>query len=315
MSSYFVNISDDEIITGGLIAAGMNIVMEGSVKGGLKAYGGHVVISGNSQDTVDFWGGDVLLSGNFQDKVKGTAENLTISGTFEKDLEVNAEYKITITPTAVIKGDLIYSGARLDRKEGSQIFGKIIPVDVGDIGIEPFHAEPKEVNIWFTLLGKIYWYLSVLFIGFFIKYFMPRQSEKVIDTLVSDPITKNLKRGFLFCLLGPLIILISFTTVIGVPFGLICMAIYFLFFYPMSVIYSGVWIGRKVLSYFSTSFSDHFILPLAAAFIVVELVSLIPFIEWFLKIFLMVVAVGAIWRVTWSAVKTSREDTVDATSS
>ena len=198
-------------------------------------------------------------------------------------------------------------------KEGSQIFGKITQVDAGDIETLPFPTEPKEENIWLTLMEKTYGFLSILFIAFFIKYLLPRQSEKVIDTLVSDPITKNLKRGILFSLVGPLIILMSFMTVIGVFFGLICIPVYFIFVFPMSIIYSGVWIGRKVLSYFSTSFSDHFILPLIAAFIVVELLSLIPFVEWFLKIFLMVVAVGAIWRVTWSAVKASKEDTADAT--
>jgi TolB-like protein/class 3 adenylate cyclase len=308
-----VIINEDEIITGGLFATGLNIVMEGSVKGGLKAYGGHVVISGNSQDVVDFWGGEVLLSGNFQDKVKGTAGNLIISGTFEKDLEVNAKNKITITPEAVIKGDLIYSEGKLDRKKGSQIAGKITQVDVGDMEIFSIPAVSKEKNVWSTLLGKTYWYLSILVIAFFVKYLMPRQSEKVIDTLVSDPITKNLKRGILFSLVGPLIILLSFMTVIGVPFGLICIPVYSLFFYPMSVLYSGVWIGRKVLRYFKASLSDGFIISLTTGFIVVELISLIPFIEWFLKIFLMLVAVGAIWRATWSAVKTSREEAADAT--
>ena len=165
-----------------------------------------------------------------------------------------------------------------------------------------------------TLLGKAYWYLSILVIAFFVKYLMPRQSEKVIDTLVSDPIIKNLKRGILFSLVVPLIILLSFITAIGVPFGLVCVPFYCFFFYPTSIIYSGIWVGRKVLKYLKTSLSDGFIVSMITGYIVVELISLIPFVEWFLKIFLMVVAVGAIWRVTWSAVKASREDAVKATS-
>jgi len=306
-----VNVRDDEIIGGGLLVGGMNVEMAGSVKGGLNAYGGHVVISGNSQDMVDFRGARVKLSGNFQDKVKGTAGDLVISGTFEKDLEVDANH-ITITPEAVIKGNFIYSADTIDMKEGFQIVGEITQVEAAEIETLAHRAEPQEENVWLTLLGKIYWYLSILVIAFFVKYLMPRQSENVINTLVSDPITKNLKRGILFSLVGPLIILMSFMTVIGVFFGLICIPVLF-FFFPMSIIYSGIWIGRKALSYFSTSFSDHFLVPLITGFIVVELLSLIPFVEWFLKIFLMVVAVGAIWRVTWSAVKASKEDTADAT--
>ena len=82
----------------------------------------------------------------------------------------------------------------------------------------------------------------------------------------------------------------------------------------MSIVYSAVWIGRKVLRLFKTSFSDGFIVSLITGCIVVELFSLIPIVEWFLKIFLVVTAVGAIWQVTWAAIKASKEDAVDATS-
>ena len=307
-----VNVHDDEIIGGGLLVVGIDIDMAGSVKGGLKAYGGHVVISGNSQDMVSFGGASVELSGHFQDKVKGTARDLVISGTFEKDLEVDAKH-ITITPEAVIKGNFIYSADTLDRKEGSLIVGEIIPVDVGNIEPGSFSSVSQEENVWLTLLEKIYWFLSFLVIAFFVKYLFPRLSEEVIDTLISTPIRRNLKRGILFCLVAPLIILMSFITFIGVPFGFICIPV-FLIFFPMGVIYSVIWIGRKVLSLFKTPFSNGFILSLAAGYIVVELLSLIPYLEWFVKIFLIVVGIGAIWQVTWAAVKTARKDTAGATS-
>jgi len=214
-----VVIDDDQIITGGLLATGININMAGSVKGGLYTYGGHVVISGTSQDFVHFWAGDVTLSGNFKDNVKGSAENLIISGIFEKDLEVDANH-ITLTSTAVINGDFTYSG-KLDRKNGSRIAGEIEETKKRAPESFSFPDEPQEKSILSILLIKTYGALAFLVLGFFIKYFLPKQSERIIDLISTAPFLHNLKKGLLFFIVTLFVILCSFITLIGIPFILV----------------------------------------------------------------------------------------------
>ncbi len=100
-------VAAEETISEALVAAGANVEIVGNVTEGLKAIGANVV-----------------LSGRYHDQVKGAAANLILSGTFDRNVEVGGA-KITLAPTARIKGDLIYSAAVLDRQEGSQITGKV----------------------------------------------------------------------------------------------------------------------------------------------------------------------------------------------
>jgi hypothetical protein len=118
-----VFVTPEERISNGLIAAGANVEVSGNVSGGLKAFGANVVIPGNIQGGLIVFGANVSLSGKFRDKVKGGGANVILSGTFDDNVEIGAA-RVTVTPTAVIKGDLIYSAAVLDRQEGSQIAGR-----------------------------------------------------------------------------------------------------------------------------------------------------------------------------------------------
>lgn len=299
-----VAVDEDEIIRGGLLAIGMNINMAGSVRGGLMAYGGHVVISGNSQDAVYFWGGDVTLSGNFQDKVKGSAGNLILSGTFEKELEIDAK-QITVLPGAVIKGGLTYSGM-LDRKEGSTITGKIVDTNKAGPATFSFSDKTEEKSITSSLAIRTYIALIFWVIGFFIHYFLPKQSERVIAIISSSSVLYNLKKGFLFLTTTLLIILLSFISIIGIPFGFVYISVVIIMS-SISIVCSQVMIGRKLISYGSTSLSNHFFLSFITGYIVIELLSLIPFAGWLVKPFLFVLAAGGVWQVAWRIVGAERE--------
>lgn len=298
-----VTINDGEIIRGGLLAIGVNIEMAGSVKGGLEAYGGHVVISGNSQNAVNFWGGDVTLSGNFHDNVKGSAESLVISGTFEKNLDVDAEH-IIITPTAVIKGNLTYSGI-LDRKNGSQIAGEIKKIAKGYAAPGSFSFKAQKKSALTLALEEIFGVLIFLVLGFFMNYFIPKQSERIITVLSTSTILQNLKKGILFLIITPFIILFSLISIIGIPFGFIYTALIVILF-SIGVVCGVIWVGRRLLTYFHASFSNNFFISLITGFIVIEILSLIPYAGWLVKPFIFLVSAGGVWQVVWQVVRAER---------
>lgn len=301
-------INDDEIITGGLLATGLNIDMAGSVKGGLKAFGANVEISGISQDVVDFWAMNATLSGNFKDRVKGSAEKIIISGTFEKDLDVDARH-ITLTSTADIKGDFRYSG-KLDRKNGSRIAGEIRETKKVDSTSFTIPESPREKSLFLTLLLKIYGLIIILVLGFFMNFLIPKQNEKILATMSSTPTIKSLKRGVLIHIAVPFILLASFISLVGVFFGVVFACTLAVVFF-MGFVYSGVWIGRKILLLFKFSFSDNFLISLITGLIAIEVTSLIPFADLIVKIFLMIIYVSAIWQVTWTAIKKGKKEALD----
>ena len=115
-----VTVAVDEILAENLTVAGANVKIAGVLKKGLNAFGANLEISGSLDGELNAFGANIVLSGKFRKKVTAGAANIVLDGTFEDNLEVGAA-KITITPTSVIKGDLNYAAAILDRQEGSQI--------------------------------------------------------------------------------------------------------------------------------------------------------------------------------------------------
>ncbi len=298
-----VTVNDDEIIRGGLLATGLNIKMAGSVKGGLEAYGGHVIISGTSQDTVNFWGGDVTLSGNFSDKVKGSAGNLVISGTFEKDLEVDAKH-IKIAPEAVIKGEFIYSG-KLERENGSQIIGKIKQLNKTNVAPWSFSYKDKEKNTLLYLLGPVYWDINIIILAVFIYFLFPIQNKKILSTISESPYIKSIFKGLLLFIAASFIIPISIITVVGIPFAVICICILTVIIFSGPV-YGCLWLGKNLLRLFKVSFFDNYFISLLTGIIVIELLSMIPFVGWLPKGIFFLLGVNAVRYVTWTALKNAK---------
>ncbi len=297
-----VIVAPEETIAGGLLAFGPNVEIAGDVRGGLKACGPHVVISGDVQGDLDFCGAKVILSGVFHNKVKGMAANLTISGSFEDNIDVTAA-KITITPTAIINGDLVYSTGLLERQEGSQIMGRALQreTEQGKDWISKWHQKGKKALLSLRIL---FWIISIpalIVVGLFINYLFPRQTEAIVST-ISVSTWKSLGVGLVFLVVVPVGIVMSFITLVGIPAGIITGLLYGIFIY-VSRIYMGVWVGRKLLGYFKESFTTSFFWPLVVGTVIIALLILIPFLGWLMRLFFILIGLGAMWIVIWRSVK------------
>jgi TolB-like protein/class 3 adenylate cyclase/cytoskeletal protein CcmA (bactofilin family) len=299
-------VKEGEKIDGGLSAFGANIEVAGTVSGGLETFGANIIISGKNQGDLKFAGANVTLSGQFLDIVNGVSANLTISGTFEDDLEVRAA-RITIAPTAVIKGDLAYATALYERKEGSQIRGKVVQMD------------SKEGKAWSRNKGRLekgpdylakslFWIIftiALIVMGLLINYFVPNPTEDIVST-IADSVWRSLGIGLLFLILTPLCITIALFTVIGIPAGIISLFLYIIMII-ISRVYVALWVGRKILGYFRESFTTLFVWPYIAGIIVIGLLFLIPILGWLLRFFLLFVGLGAMWQVLWRFAKPGKK--------
>ncbi|MDB4444040.1 hypothetical protein N9174_01725 [bacterium] len=296
------NVKEGEMIEGGFSAFGANIEIAGTVNGGLEAYGANIIVSGKNQGELKFFGANVILSGEFLDIVNGMSANLTISGIFEDDLEVRAA-RITIAPTAVIKGDLAYATALFERKEGSQITGKVVQLETeeGKAWTRNRRQQEKDPDY---LAKSLFWIIStiaLIIVGLLVNYFLPKQTEEIIST-ISGSIWKSMGIGLIFLVVVPLCIIISLFTAIGIPAGVISAFLYISIIY-ISRIYVGLWIGRKLLGSFNESFTVFFFWPFVTGSIIIGILLLIPVVGWLLRFFLLLIGLGAMWQVLWNSAK------------
>lgn len=295
-----------ETIAEELVAAGANVEVAGDIREGLKAFGANVAIPGEVQGELAVFGANVVLSGKYHGKVRGAAANLILSGTFDDNVEVGGA-KITITPTTTIKGDLIYSAALLDQQKGSQIMGKVTRKGLGvrEREVEQWWGKRKKV---IASMGMFFWFLTLpafLIAGCLIHYSFPKKTDAIVKTISESP-WKSTGIGFVFLVVVPVGIIISFLTLVGIPAGIIAALLYAIFLY-VSRMYIGVWIGRKLLGFIKKSLATSFFWPFLVGTILITLLSLIPFVGWLFRLFLLLISLGAMWRVIWRSILLENE--------
>ena len=297
-----VKVVADEMVSGGLVAAGANVEMRGKVEGGLKAFGANVAISGDVQGDLKACGANVVLSGRYRNKVMTGGANVTLSGTFDGDVEVMAA-RITVARTALIKGNLIHATAALNLEQGSRIMGEVVQKQaiVKREGIEKWGRRgilalfPLGIFLWLISMA------SLILVGVIINYLLfPKKTAAIVDTISKSP-WKSLWFGLIFLVVVPVAIIIAFITVVGVPAGIIAGVLYGIAI-DVSRIYIGVWIGRKVLGYINKSMATAFFWPLVVGVIIIALISLIPVVGWLFRLFILLISLGALWTVIWKAI-------------
>ena len=297
-----VIVKEGEKIEGGMSAFGANIEIAGTVSGGMEAFGVNITVSGKNRGHLKFAGVNAILSGEFLDTVSGISANLIISGVFEGDLEVSAG-RITIAPTAVIKGDLAYVTALFERKEGSRIMGKVVKLHTkeGDAWLQNKHQHEKGHIFLAKSLFRIISTIALIIVGLLVNYLLPEHTEKIVST-ISGSILKSLGIGLIFLIVAPLCIIIFLLTVIGIPAGIILAFLYITMIYT-SRIYVGLWIGRKLLGNFRKSLAASFFWPYMAGITIIAILLLIPVINWLLRFVLLSIGLGAMWPVLWNHAK------------
>ena len=299
-----VNVAKDETVKESLTVAGANIKVDGTIENKLNAFGANVKIPGNVKGELFAAGANVTLSGIFQEKVTLSAANVVLSGTFEKDVET-ASAKVTLSPSAVIKGNLKYAAATLDRKEGAKVFGEIS----GNM----WEDQKEKLKKWrergkkrARLASFIFWLLSsgaLIIVGLVIYYVFPDFTEQVVR-LISESPWSNIGLGVAFLIVVPFAILIALITVLGIPVALIAVFFYLVSLY-ISRIYISVWIGRKIGGYFKRDLAEAFFWPFVLGIIIIAIIDFIPFLGWLFKLFCLFIGLGAFWSGIWRSIKST----------
>jgi len=266
---------------------GATININGSIGDDLMVGGNIVTIS--SAATI---GGDLLfaaskvrIDGVIYGYIRGAGDEVTLADGVGGDVQVGVD-ELTVTSSAFIQGDLSYfSENEAVIQSGAQIVGTVSH-DTFKIGLL-FRA-----GIIPTILGRLVGFLMILAIGVVIVLVAPRRAALMADTIRNKP-WWSLGWGAIVLFATPVAAIVVCITIIGIPLGLIALALYGIAIY-LSQIPVALFIGRWILGYFSKTDSRAVMVgALALGLAILCLLRMIPYVGFFIGLVAVLFGLGA----------------------
>lgn len=284
------NIGGDLVITGGTVEIANGV----TIGGGLITSGGEVTSAATVNGEVRCAAGYFVFYGIARNNVDCRSEQLTMNGTV-MGTSVLAARKISIGNTASFRNTVRYWN-----KEGKLDFGQSLN---GTTAAYDASLEMKP-NAWYylghaTALGLV-WYLSTVFLFLIIIQYLFRNTFKKAGNSLNHAVLKSMGYGFLFFIGVPLAVALLLITVVGIPIGVIVMLSYITVVLLATIITSLVmanWYNHRFergWTYWQTVWAAF------VMFVLFKMVSLTPFLGWFIMIVIACIAFGALLRaVNW----------------
>lgn len=202
-------VGDDARVFGG------TVLINGKIKGDLLIGGGQVTISGEGVGKdATIGGGNVHINAPISGDLLLGGGNVYINAPIGGNVKIQAE-KITLGKNAVISGDLSYKSKKeLVQEEGSVIKGAI--------NFEPIQRKEvsKDKALSFLPFALMWKFLTVLVCALLLGLIFKRFSREVVNTSLRKPLLE-IGRGFLTMIALPILSILLFMTLVGVPFGVI----------------------------------------------------------------------------------------------
>lgn len=290
-------------LNGDLIAAGSTVQILGEVNGDVNAVGSTVTILGNVSDDVRVGAGTLDIMGRVGDSVlagtgyltvhKGAyiggdlvagAGNISISGPIQGNATLSADL-LVITESGSINGFLNYtSDNEAIIMNASSVSGQITHIKQESKGA--FDLE----WILFGVFGYVMTIGGAILTGLLMLIFFRKLVEDHYKVVSKNYLSNGLW-GFAFLILIPVFALILCITIIGVTLGMLTLGVYSISLY-ITYVLACFFFGRKLFEVLKIK-KDSRMLELILGVITLELIGLIPFIGWFIKFLIHLVAFGA----------------------
>lgn len=293
-------------VLGDVIAGGTTVTINGDVGGNIRVAGNTVEINSKVERNVNAFGSSVTLgkdasvgwsfiSGAGTTDLRGTVTgnvqsyggDILLGNSIGNNtiITLDPESTLTVISSAVLDGDLTYSGENdADIDSGATITGEILH----KISTEGVQKATNFLNSYW-LLFKLIGLFAILFAGVIIVSFFPNKLRHLLDISRATPAT-TLLSGILTLLLTPLLIIILFISLIGVPVGLILTAFYMIAIY-LSTVIVGSLIGQYVFRLFKkdTASRSSLFWSMMLGVTIFYAVANVPIIGWLIGL------IGAIW--------------------
>lgn len=287
-------------VNGSLLAAGGSITVTGSVTDDIRAAGGNIIIDGSAGDNILVFGGNLALGknarvnrdltvgagsaaidGTVNGNLNGGASNMELDGSVAGNVTVNIDDRLRVLPGAKIGGNLEYTSPRPAEISGT-VSGKTLYTQ---------SPERRERSFLSGLAGEVLSYLWLLLVGIVFLIAAPGMTQRIADSVPIDTLKKALW-GILLLIVTPILAVILLITVIGIPLGLILLAIYIIAVY-VSRIFVGLWVGQYALRRLNKE-TSHKALSLAIGLLIVFIGINLPLLGTFIHFVIIVIGLGAL---------------------
>jgi len=303
------SITVNGVVNGSVIAVGRTVNINGDVGHAVRAGGETIIVNGdiggdvivgcsqaNIASTAKI-GRDLLLGvgtaridGFVEGDMKGGGGEISIGNGVKGNVELEVE-SLTILPTANIQGDLTYTSEQeANIHPGAQISGT------------PTHNLPKVEeeraksfpSILFSGIGgKVTGFLMALIAGLIVILLAPKRLTSIAEAIRSRP-GPSAGWGALILFLTPVAAIIVCITIIGIPVGLIALALWGIAIY-LAQIPVGLFIGRWILSHFREVEGKAIMVgALALGLVILRLLRLIPHLGFFIGLAVILFGLGAV---------------------
>jgi cytoskeletal protein CcmA (bactofilin family) len=283
------NVAGDVVVTGGSV-----VIHSGATVGGLITGGGNVTVDGNVDGEVRSAAGDLLLNGNVAKNIDCRGGRITVNGS------INGACVLSANDLIIGSNAAFHNDVRYWNKKGSPDFKQSLKNSKATYD----DSLRMQTGRWYFLgaatVLAVLWYLGMaLLMIFIIQYLFSGTMKKAADT-VFNRTAKSLGLGLLFFIGVPLAVVLAFVTLIGLPVGLLLLVGYIIAAILATVITSAVaanWYNNRNNHNWS-----NLRLTFAAfgIFILIKLLSSIPFLGWLITGLLVCVSFGSIMQnIKW----------------
>jgi cytoskeletal protein CcmA (bactofilin family) len=301
-------VSGDAMLAGGtlrmnasiaqsLYAAGGQLSINGVIGRNARVAGGQIefgptsVVAGN----VSIGGGQVTTRGQIKGYLLAAGGKVLIDGVVAGDVEAHSG-QLELGPNARIAGKLRYaSRAELKRDPAAQVQGAVERVDLA--GGWPV---PEDVEHGMGRAGGWIWAIGLLIVAGVLVAALPAFYARVTET-VRTRFAMSVLLGFVMLVCIPIAAILFFITIIGVPLGLLLIAMY-LTLLVIGYVASGIALGEWALMRlkFDRRNSRYWRMGAAAlGVLMVGLLARVPWLGGWIVLLALLAGLGALAQQLW----------------
>lgn len=288
-----------------LLVLPLQSVQAKSLLDGGPIFGGNFTLKSG-----ETWNQDVLVFGgtvSIEKDAKLDGAVVVFGGSVSVDGDVSKDVivfggAVKLGEAAHVHGDLVTVGAPLDRAEGAKVDGEVAnnpsgpgvvipsgPIVTGNSGF--LHI----FNPVWDVLGLLGWSVLLALLAMLVVMFMPVQTQRVGETVVSQPLVTG-GMGFLTVILAPLALLVLTITIILSPVAAIAAVIL-----VVAIIFGWIGFGLEVGIRFGSMLKRELPLPLAAGLgtflltLVADGIQFLPCVGWLAPFVIALAGLGAVF--------------------
>lgn len=284
-------------IGGSVHSAGGNILIESNIEDDLILAGGNISISDQA-----IIGGDLIIGGgtiDLQGVVMGNVYLaggvITINGEVGGNVKIQQVEELKLGSNALINGNFEYASRKIiEMEDGATILGEVIVNEIK--GVKDID-KGVIAGILFAIIsiGLLIKVIGLIIFGSLFIYFFRKFTEDMVKNSLSN-FWKNLGTGFAFVILTPFVVILLFSTIIG-----IWVATVLIILFALMTMISGSLAGLTFGSWLNKVFKDEkkYIVDykiLAIGVVSLTIVGLVPIIGWLVVLVFMLINLGALYQ-------------------